>query len=146
METYQAEQATALARERQHHITAAARQLETLLALEEGKSPGNDKSTLNYERRVDENYVGIQLSTEDIEDIEEKEKTNTDLNTKTFQLKGDAVPSTDTFTSTVRQRSNQSIAASIMNYSDIGGLSTELKSILNRSTLDPSSSLLLTDL
>ena len=84
METYQAEQATALARERQHHITAAARQLETLLALEEGKSPGNDKSTLNYERRVDENYVGIQLSTEDIEDIEEKEKTNTDLNTKTF--------------------------------------------------------------
>ena len=77
METYQAEQAIALARERQHHITAAARQLETLLALEEGKAVRNDESTLNYEGGVDENYVGIQLSTEDIGDIGdigEKEK------------------------------------------------------------------------
>jgi hypothetical protein len=46
--------------------------------------------------------------------------------------------------SMIRNRSNQSIAASILNYSDIGGLSTELKNVLNRSTLDPSSSLLLT--
>ena len=44
METYQAEQALALAKERQHHIAAAARQLETLLSMEENDTIRNDHS------------------------------------------------------------------------------------------------------
>ena len=57
METYQAEQALALAKERQHHIAAAARQLETLLAMEE-----NDNDTIrndNAASLVGENYMSF---------------------------------------------------------------------------------------
>ena len=89
-----------------------------MLAQEEGNAVGNNNTTsLNYERRVDENYVGIQLSTED---IGEKEITNSDLNTRAFQVKDEVIPSANTLSSTVRHRSSQSIAASILNYSDIG--------------------------
>lgn len=40
VETYQHEETKALARERQHHMEAAARQLETLTQLEEGQQTG----------------------------------------------------------------------------------------------------------
>ena len=139
METYQAEQAIILARERQNHITAAARQLEVLLAMEKEDESNNftdDESPVhnnNYKNnRVNENYVGVKLSTEEI-------------NANALESE-DSLKTTMSSSPAIRNRVNQAIAASILNYSDIGGLSTEFKNVLNHSALDPSCSLLLTDL
>ena len=165
METYQTEQAMALARERQHHITAAARQLEALLAMEEEQANDRNTSPLDYETRVNENYIGVKLSTEEI-DVNDNTEAEVEQKTKSVYFKDDTSnydvdsrkremyqqlqqqhqqqqqlgPS-----SVIRNRSNQSIAAaaSVLNYSDVGGLSTELRNMLNRSTFDPSYSLLL---
>jgi hypothetical protein len=173
METYRTEQAIALARERQHHVAAAARQLETLRALEERQMGGGGiTATLNYEERVDENYLGKRMDTSDSKDvntiesigpsvatatdlgvINESQGKSSDSNSGSVHLKDDggisppAVPITTATAPSlgVGNISNQSIAASVLHYADIG-LSTELQNILNRSTLDPGTSLLGTDL
>ncbi len=138
METYQTEQALALARERQHHIAAAARQLETLRLFEERQSNDN-VTTLNYDVQINENYVGLQGQTDEIRKSEKKGDIKGE---KIVHFKEDTTMSPGVIVPPgEKKKPENSIAASVLHYADIG-LSTELQSILNRSTLDPANSFL----
>ena len=155
METYQAEKALALARERQHHIAAAARQLETLRILEavghhsqdEGNLPynnnHNNNAALNFENQVNENYIKSN-------DEEHKETNQIAISSNAIDTRNtldSVVPSQQNghkdfeANDTISNSNQQSIAASVLHYADLG-LSTELQNILNHSSLDPSISLL----
>ena len=155
MERYQSEQTKALARERQHHIVAAARQLATLRELE-------DRDSLTSGPRLEQNQIneqyakvetGPQKFAKDVEiDLQSCVK-NLDTNVFDKQLDGikneqarvhfkDSQPTLPSAAQRTMGKSTSSTMTNTLRYDDIG-LSTELNSLLNRSTLDPDASLLL---
>ncbi len=134
IETYQAQQAVALAHERQHHISAAARQLETLRKLENQVEESKDDA--NFIPNIDEKYViQNQGSGEAISDggVMRREKSNLKVH---FQ-EAEAPDAHDSPMTTTK--SNLSALASVLVHEDLG-LSAELQRVLNRSTLDPGAS------
>jgi len=58
VETYQHQQAVALARERDYHIEAAARQLETLRILEQRQKEEDISASSAPDNNIDESYIG----------------------------------------------------------------------------------------
>ncbi len=135
IETYQAQQAVALAHERQHHISAAARQLETLRKLE--NQVEESKGDATFVPNIDEAYVmqnqgSGEVNSED-EVIIRREKSNVKVH---FQ-EADITNTHDSPMTTTK--SNLSALASVLVHEDLG-LSAELQRVLNRSTLDPGAS------
>ncbi len=136
MASYQAEQARALAKERQHHIAAAARQLETLLAMEESDT-GAKNQDLNNEAATK-----AVLKEEYMQPVENSPESEI---APELQLQWDApneeeggkVVDEGLKSSSVDKISQQHVAASVLHYADMR-LSTELNNILNGSALDPS--------
>jgi Autophagy protein Apg9. len=159
VDNYQSEQALAIARERQHHIAAAARQLATLRDIE----VQNDKvltTDINLDpNQIDEQYVQIDHNGKnDTNNSIEPNETNPDdkrhhgIETFEEEVKGDknyprvrfqdsTLTSRQSLSRTFSKSNNVSTLASVLRYDD-AGLSAELNGLLNRSTLDPSVSLL----
>ena len=144
IKNYQNEQAVALARERQHHIAAAARQLDRLRELEEY----NDVTGGPHleQNQINEHYVKVDTDLQSGADIDpatietpmdavKEERNNLRVHFKDL-------PPTPPSTTRTMSKSNLSVLASVLRYDDIG-LSAELNSLLNRSTFDPGASLLL---
>ena len=82
MKKYQTQHAIALAKETNHHVQAAARQLETLQKLERrGNSKiGDTKIDL---QRIDENYIG--KNDKDAKDDNIRENTGEDTNFNKYE-------------------------------------------------------------
>lgn len=164
METYQTQQAIALAKERHHYVEAAARQLETLQKLEEKTSTSPTNRTPNIqpiekylapiEGYVDADRGGGRpgrhiVSKENQGDTfpapaETVVPTESALRAS-FPENGDQfLPVTlspqDTDLSRSPSHADRIPAASVLHYTDIG-LSTELQRVLNRSTFDPEASI-----
>lgn len=163
VDNYQIEQALAIARERQHHIAAAARQLATLRDIE----VRNDKvltADINLDpNQIDEQYVQIDHNDKNDTNSIEPNETNPDgkrhhgIETFEEEVKGDknyprvrfqdsTLISRQSLSSasssrTFSKSNNLSTLSSVLRYDD-AGLSAELNGLLNRSTLDPSVSLL----
>jgi len=156
MESYQSEQAIALARERQHHITAAERQLATLREIEL-----QDRDDLTSGPHLEHNHINeqyakvetdLQCCVKDVEldshncvkdaEIETFETpSSNETNNVRVQFK-DLPPTPPSSAQRTMSKSNLSTLANALCYDDIG-LSAELNSLLNRSTLDPDASSLL---
>lgn len=157
VENYQSEQALAIARERQHYIAAAARQLATLRDIEV-QSDKVLKTEINLDpNQIDEHYVQIEHN-EKNDNISIVEPYNVNADDKSHydretveEVKGDktysrvrfqdSTPLSRQSASRTFSKSNLSTLASVLRYDD-AGLSAELNGLLNRSTLDPSVSLL----
>jgi hypothetical protein len=177
VETYQHDQTIAIARERQHHIEAAARQLETFTQLERRTHDpaAVTQSGLNEGANMMESYVAGPPPVNDGADVGGGCPISPphfpDPHAAPFAVSTPSVPrvhfeqressfpsmqaSQDTLGSLqpVDSMSSSSVLAtppslgstlpnssgvvnSVLHYADLG-LSTELRRILNRSTLDP---------
>jgi hypothetical protein len=126
MSSYQHRQALAVAKERQLHISAAARQLEMLRKLEEKEATelkGNE---------MDEQYLRVNLPVIDSENFSGERNSGTK---HTPNEKGLDQMKKDELSVTPVGVQHQIMNASAFNYDDLA-LSTELQNILNHSTLD----------
>jgi hypothetical protein len=151
MQQYRSEQAHAIARERQHHIAAAVRQLATLREVELQNNE-IDMSKLNLDpNQINEQYVRVDhdLNHSNTSD-EPREEFTDDINYDNVEpfeeFKEEKCYPRVQFKdlpSTSRQSASRILNKSnlVLRYDDVG-LSAELNGLLNRSTLDPSVSLL----
>ena len=133
MENYRSEQEIALAHERQHHIAAAARQLDTLVQLEQKAEEAKENIGMG---QINEHYVRVEATEhpELHEDGIEPNHIKRVKNDLKVHFKEPTPPRTTS-------KSNLSVLASVLRYDDLG-LSAELNGLLDRSTLDPGTSLL----
>jgi len=148
METYEAHQAIALAHERQHHISAVARQLETLRKIEKEVEESKENGIDDFSPQMNEEYVDREYAHQETGNLEKSIIADNDNNGAQMQREKsvhfkDAETLGQNFGDASRglpSKSNLSALASVM-YHDELGLSTELQRVLNRSTLDPGASL-----
>jgi len=156
VDNYQSEQAQALARERQHHIAAANRQIATLRDFET-LSKSVLKTEVNLDpNQIDDHYVRVDNKEKNdcvsVELFHENSDGENDDDIDTFEeVEGckdhqhvrfqESTPTSRQLASRTFSKSNLSTLASVLQYDD-AGLSAELNGLLNRSTLDPSVSLL----
>ncbi len=139
MENYRAEQEIALAHERQHHIAAAARQLETLALLEQKSQEKKDDIAAEH---INEHYVRVEPTKQseapnDDHEANQIKRVRSDLK---VHFKDPSSPSSNNMVSRNLSKSNLSILASVLRYDDLG-LSAELNGLLDRSTLDAGASM-----
>lgn len=172
IEEYKNNETMEMARERQHHIEAAARQLETLAQLEQQRRLVGPAGQA-YGAKVDESYIGKaaggadsgggvgiathQRSTTELGAIDTSPRVHFDGSTREESQsqqspsRADRGPGPGEFSaglpppgrsmmSGLRSPSPANPAAlSVLHYADLG-LSSELRRILNRSTLDSDAS------
>jgi autophagy-related protein 9 len=141
VDSYRSEQEKALSYERQHHIAAAARQLDTLLHLEQKGEEMKKDAVIG---RINEHYVNAE-DTEKQEifsnQIDNGKHDKNDLKVH-FKDQASQLPSMSPISaSRTTSKSNLSVLASVLQYDDLG-LSAELNGLLDRSTLDPGASLM----
>lgn len=126
MKIYQTQQAVALARERQHHIAAAALQLETLQKLETISSKSKlDSDNKNHLPPIDEHHITTTACNSGADDSNFEERSKSSFQEVPNQMTSSLSTTSET--------------ESVLDYTDIG-LSTELQNILNNSALDPDES------
>lgn len=134
VQDYQTEKANALARERQHHIAAAARQIAMLSELEKSRQDIRVDPHINVDQ-INEEYIQPPLDQENVD----KHIASEELppRQENHRVKFTDLPSTPQI-GTLRNmsRSNLSALASVLKYDDVG-LSAELNGLLNISSLDP---------
>jgi len=156
METYQNQQAIALARERHHYVEAATRQLETLHKMEENTNANLDNQTPHIQPI--EKYIipdanrgggrpGQQIMSHEIRSESfpaEVDAATTSALHVHFPEHEDQIfpiPSPNNLAPSRALSHTDTIpSASVLHYTD-ASLSTELQRVLNRSTLDPEASI-----
>lgn len=140
IENYRNNQEIALSQERQHHIAAAARQLEALLQAED-----KGKELNPCGGQINEQYVTVEATNHELHGGQiEHNELKRETNELRVQFKEPAQYTSHLPSSRDTSKSNLSVLASALQYDDIG-LSAELNGLLERSTLDTGTSLLEAD-
>jgi hypothetical protein len=136
VQDYQNEKANAIARERQHHIAAAARQIAMLSELENSRHDIRVDPHINDDQ-INEEYIQPPLDQGNVENHQSMSSEELSSKQENHKVKFTDLSSTPQI-GTIRNmsRSNLSALASVLNYDDVG-LSAELNGLLNISSLDP---------